>query len=70
MCDTAHQKGDFATALALLDMDENVQKIIKKTLRIFNPFFNCKIWMPWSILINEVSFQSQEKALIRQNKIK
>ena len=50
---------------AFVDMDEIIQKIIKKTLRIFDPFQSF-IWMPWSILINEVSFLSWEKALIHQ----
>ena len=31
-------------------------------------FFNCKVWMPWSIFINEVSFKSREKAVIHQIK--
>ena len=34
----------------------------------FWSFFNCIIWMPWSNLINEMSFSSSEKALIHQIK--
>ena len=28
---------------AFLGIDESIQKIIKKTIRFFFPFFNCKI---------------------------
>ena len=51
-----------------LDMDKNIPKILKKTMSIFDlqkikennkkfwSFFNGRIWMVWSTLINEVSF--------------
>ena len=51
-CSTAHRKGDFV-AWAFLDLDENMQKNNKENNKNFQSFFNCKIWMLWSILMNE-----------------
>ena len=44
---------NFAAVDIFLYVDENIQKMIKQ-YQEFQPSFNFKIWMPWSILINEV----------------
>ena len=56
-CEAAHQKRGDLAAVGFFRW-----KHAKNNTENDNNFLscvNCKIWMPWSILINEVSFQSR-----------